>query len=345
VKYGALASEVYPLIAHAVSIGVVVCGVSFHVGSGAGDAGAYTIAISAARSVYEIACNADPLTSSRTWVVDIGGGFAGGFDKDGNAYVGVGDGGSIPVAATVNKALDDYFPENEFPAGLHIISEPGRYLATFSACLVTRIIGKRVRDVAHLKRRAVKEHSNSSDSLSSMSSADGGNSSEEEEPSEEEPRTQVFDASAPKTMSHYYIGDGTYGAFNAIMYDGWLPAAIPFKVVNEQDNVSCVVKTMATPGSSIHDRASFFGPTCDSLDIVFNDIITPCLEVGDWLLFPHCGAYTSAGACDFNGIPATEDGGVRSFYVNSVDFAETPLDKKMPLMTSSKAPVKVVKNF
>ncbi len=45
-----------------------------------------------------------------------------------------------------------------------------------------------------------------------------------------------------------------------------------------------------------------FGPTCDSMDCVFKDVMLPQLRVGDWLLFPHFGAYTLAGATNFNGI-------------------------------------------
>ena len=47
--------------------------------------------------------------------------------------------------------------------------------------------------------------------------------------------------------------------------------------------------------------ATFAGPSCDSLDIMFRGRLTVPLQVGDLLLVPSCGAYTSASATTFNG--------------------------------------------
>ena len=49
------------------------------------------------------------------------------------------------------------------------------------------------------------------------------------------------------------------------------------------------------------------GPSCDSIDFVRRDILLPKLAVGDKLLVPDCGAYTTASATTFNGFAlATE---------------------------------------
>tara|TARA_B110000305_G_scaffold194622_1_gene218772 strand:- start:202 stop:447 length:246 start_codon:yes stop_codon:yes gene_type:complete len=40
------------------------------------------------------------------------------------------------------------------------------------------------------------------------------------------------------------------------------------------------------------------------MDCVFKDVYLPKLRVGDWFLFHHFGAYTLAGATNFNGIQA-----------------------------------------
>ena len=91
---------------------------------------------------------------------------------------------------------------------------------------------------------------------------------------------------------------------------------------------------------------TIFGPTCDSLDIVFNRVSdVPDLLVGDWLLFPACGAYTAAGATDFNGIGATAHSGVRTFYVSSCSFERTTMDRVMPVIYSSIPPMEVRKLF
>ena len=47
--------------------------------------------------------------------------------------------------------------------------------------------------------------------------------------------------------------------------------------------------------------ATFAGPSCDSLDVMFRDKPTVPLAVDDLLFVPNCGAYTSASATVFNG--------------------------------------------
>ena len=44
------------------------------------------------------------------------------------------------------------------------------------------------------------------------------------------------------------------------------------------------------------------GPTCDSHDVVAVDQNLPDLEIGELLLVPTMGAYTSASASGFNGL-------------------------------------------
>ena len=53
-------------------------------------------------------------------------------------------------------------------------------------------------------------------------------------------------------------------------------------------------------------EATFAGPSCDSLDIMFRGRMTVPLEVGDLLLVPACGAYSSASATVFNGFRKTQ---------------------------------------
>jgi ornithine decarboxylase len=48
--------------------------------------------------------------------------------------------------------------------------------------------------------------------------------------------------------------------------------------------------------------SAVWGPTCDSADCVYKSAPLPELRVGDALVFSNAGAYTVAGACDFNGI-------------------------------------------
>lgn len=81
----------------------------------------------------------------------------------------------------------------------------------------------------------------------------------------------------------YYLDDGLYGTFSGVIFDQWDFKLISFKEGDERI------------------AATFAGPSCDSLDIMFRGRMTVPLELGDLLLVPSCGAYTSASATTFNG--------------------------------------------
>ncbi|MCD7975394.1 MAG: type III PLP-dependent enzyme [Phascolarctobacterium sp.] len=86
----------------------------------------------------------------------------------------------------------------------------------------------------------------------------------------------------------YFLDEGLYGTFSGVLFDQWDFRLISFK--NTKERVS----------------ATFCGPSCDSLDIMFRGRITAPLEVNDILLVPACGAYTSASATTFNGFGKAE---------------------------------------
>ncbi len=112
----------------------------------------------------------------------------------------------------------------------------------------------------------------------------------------------------------YWITDGLYGSFNCIIYDGQNPE---YRVVR-----SPLLPEPAPGAQQQLFKSTLWGPTCDSADCVYKDHVLPELRNGDWLLFPNAGAYTVAGACDFNGIEFTAP---KKFYVYSdsaVDLEE-----------------------
>ncbi|MBR4846760.1 MAG: type III PLP-dependent enzyme [Phascolarctobacterium sp.] len=86
----------------------------------------------------------------------------------------------------------------------------------------------------------------------------------------------------------YFLDDGLYGTFSGVIFDQWDFKLISFKEGDERV------------------AATFAGPSCDSLDIMFRGRMTVPLEVGDLLLVPSCGAYTSASATTFNGFSKAE---------------------------------------
>ncbi len=100
----------------------------------------------------------------------------------------------------------------------------------------------------------------------------------------------------------YFITDGLYGSFNCVLYDRQDP---PVPSI-----VDSVGRWMG--GGHMTRTSTVWGPTCDSADRVLQDVQLPELQVGDWMAFPGMGAYTIAGACDFNGMPLSSP---RKFYL------------------------------
>ena len=88
----------------------------------------------------------------------------------------------------------------------------------------------------------------------------------------------------------YYLDDGVYGSFSGRVYD---PAArYPLQV----------------PRSDAGPRypSVLAGPTCDSIDIIAEDLNLPELQIGDLIVGTAMGAYSAAAASEFNSIPRTK---------------------------------------
>lgn len=83
----------------------------------------------------------------------------------------------------------------------------------------------------------------------------------------------------------FYLDDGVYGSFNGQLYDH---ATYPVAALRED-------------GAMV--PAVLAGPTCDSIDVIRENVELPLLEAGDLVVGRHMGAYTSASASDFNFIP------------------------------------------
>lgn len=94
--------------------------------------------------------------------------------------------------------------------------------------------------------------------------------------------TRVIGTQERNEQQWYFLDEGMYGTFSGIIFDHWEYELISFKT-----------------GKQI--TATFAGPSCDSIDVLFRDIPTVMLDVDDVLLVPNCGAYTSASATVFNG--------------------------------------------
>jgi ornithine decarboxylase len=84
----------------------------------------------------------------------------------------------------------------------------------------------------------------------------------------------------------YYLDDGIYGSFSGQLYDHSRYPVAPV-TAHAGPLLPCVLS----------------GPTCDSIDVIAEDIPMPELVDGDLLLGRQMGAYTNATATDFNFFP------------------------------------------
>ena len=84
----------------------------------------------------------------------------------------------------------------------------------------------------------------------------------------------------------YYLDDGIYGTFSGQLYD---KMRFPVEPVFGRDRPRhpCVLS----------------GPTCDSLDVIAEDLPMPKFEIGELLIARQIGAYTASCATDFNFFP------------------------------------------
>ncbi|XP_074109288.1 ornithine decarboxylase 1 [Cotesia typhae] len=101
-------------------------------------------------------------------------------------------------------------------------------------------------------------------------------------------RSVRSDKLSPSAITHnmYYINDGVYGSFNCILYDHQRVVPVPLK-----------------SGCGKMVPSSIWGPTCDGLDQVVENVLMHDLDLGDWIIFENMGAYTLPVASPFNGFP------------------------------------------
>jgi ornithine decarboxylase len=287
-KYGADPQEAAALLSLAKTLNLNVVGCSFHVGSACRNLAAFEGAIATARKVFD-AGEAEGFSMK---LLDLGGGFTGRFDKGGNVVFG-------DIAGAINAALARHFPIDESSGegctsgggagcGVRVISEPGRYFAETSAALLTPVYGTRDRAVV----------------VSGGAAGEGGSSSS---------------STTTITKKDYWLTDGLYGSFNCILYDDQKPTAHVLRSPLLPAVISEAPPSSSSPTNPTEKNeeetlypSTLWGPTCDSADFVYKDLMLPALRNGDWVLWPNAGAYTVAGACDFNGIEFTCP---RKFYV------------------------------
>jgi len=128
-KFGASSGEAVEVIEAAHRAGLIVEGLSFHVGSQTTNFENYVQALNLSAGVFEEAKQ----RGYNLKLLDIGGGFPARYNSGVEPF--------RKLAKRINSELNRLFPKN-----IEILAEPGRFLVATAATLVAKIIGKAERD-------------------------------------------------------------------------------------------------------------------------------------------------------------------------------------------------------
>jgi ornithine decarboxylase len=129
-KFGAAPGEAVDLILEADKAGLVVEGISFHVGSQTTNFENYVQALNLTAGVFS---EARDRGYTKMNLIDIGGGFPAPYDPTVRPL--------RDLARVINPEIDRLFPKD-----IQILAEPGRFLVASAGTSVSKVIGKAVRD-------------------------------------------------------------------------------------------------------------------------------------------------------------------------------------------------------
>ncbi|XP_077504422.1 ornithine decarboxylase-like isoform X2 [Amblyomma americanum] len=130
-KYGITFRDASKVLAAARDMELNVVGVSFHVGCAYKHPEIFALTIEDARAVFDIGAD----MGFEMTVLDIGGGFPGGVRKREHFN---------KVCEAVRTSLDKHFPAS---SGVEIIGEPGQFFVTSAYTLVTKVVGKKTKEL------------------------------------------------------------------------------------------------------------------------------------------------------------------------------------------------------
>ena len=139
-KFGAHPGEEVDLIAKPLELGLGVEGISFHVGSQCNNFDNYSQALNFASSIFNEAelrnfhIGFTGKENQKKRILNIGGGFPVRYTPDVKSFAA--------LAEMLNSEIKRTFPNDD----IAVIAEPGRFIVATACTLVTKIIGKAVRD-------------------------------------------------------------------------------------------------------------------------------------------------------------------------------------------------------
>jgi ornithine decarboxylase len=129
-KFGCSTGEAVDLICAAFKLGLVVEGISFHVGSQCTNFQNFVQALNAAAAVIK---EARQRGGHEIKILDIGGGFPAPYNQHVRPFG--------ELARVINAEIDRLFDKN-----IQIIAEPGRFLVATAATSIACVVGKAVRE-------------------------------------------------------------------------------------------------------------------------------------------------------------------------------------------------------
>lgn len=262
-KFGCDAKKDGPyLLEVAQRLGLYVAGVSFHVGSGCGDAAAYAHAIADVESIFLCARR---MGMPHMTVIDIGGGMPG----DPAAYY---KDGTLPtfedLACTIRHSVASFEHRlgevsAEWVPQLRYIAEPGRFFVSASTTVATRVYSRK--DVG--PQRAAQ----------ALYVDDG-----------------FYGTFNNVVYDHYQPATPQLLGMGCKLYPKSAAKARCFGVGGEGDDE--VASDEKVPTAIFGPTCDGLDQLCDA-----RSCSLPRTEIGDWLLWPCMGAYTHTASFVFNG--------------------------------------------
>ena len=105
--------------------------------------------------------------------------------------------------------------------------------------------------------------------------------------------TSVVGSAVRDGQVWHYLDDGLYGSYSNVMTEDVHPPIL-------------ALRELTDAGAARLEPVTLAGPTCDSADVDRPRLSDACArDVGDVVVSPMMGAYTSVTSSRFNGIAAT----------------------------------------
>jgi ornithine decarboxylase len=96
-----------------------------------------------------------------------------------------------------------------------------------------------------------------------------------------------------KTERGVFLDNGVYQELNVYHRDHWKFPVLTHYYDHETNMIHKITDYITIP---------LFGPTCDSYDVIPSVTFPTNIQTNDWIFLSNMGAYTSAGAVNFNGV-------------------------------------------